>query len=70
MSRNSRPISLHSAMVIRRAQAQMEARRQAQPSQASPPVSRRVFSFPSLFGSRDSGSVNDGEEVQRTVRAA
>jgi len=69
MSRSSRPISLHSAMVLRRAQAEIEARRAASPPQ--PPVrSRSAFSFSSLFGSKSSISANDGEEVERMKRAA
>lgn len=71
MSRSSRPISLHSAMVIRRAQAQIEARRMATPSQ--PPARSRsasAFSFSSLFGSKSSIAANDFEEVERMERVA
>jgi hypothetical protein len=71
MSRSSRPISLRSAMVIRRAQAQIEARRSATASQS--PVRTRsasAFSFSSLFGSKSSMAANDLEEVERMQRVA
>lgn len=70
MSRTSRPISLQSAMVLRRAQAQQQQRREAQTAQQQPARSRSVFSFLSLFASKHSTASNDLEEVERMKRAA
>jgi len=69
MSRTSRPISLQSAMVLRRAQAQQQCR-EAQAAQQQPARSRSVFSFLSLFASKHSTASNDLEEVERMKRAA
>lgn len=70
MSRSSRPISLHSAMVLRRAQAQQQLRREAQAAQQQPAQSRPAFSFLSFFSSKSSTVSNDLEEVERMKRAA
>jgi hypothetical protein len=56
-------------MVLRRAQAEIEARRAASPPQPQA-RSRSAFSFSSLFGSKSSIAANDGEEVERMKRAA
>lgn len=70
MSRSSRPISLHSAMVLRRAQAQQQQRREAQVAQQQPAQSRSAFSFLSFFAPKSSVASNDLEEVERMKRAA
>jgi hypothetical protein len=70
MSRSSRPISLQSAIVIRRAQAEAQRRRE-QIVRSAPPARRSLFpaSLSSLFsGSKAAG--NDDQAIADLRRAA
>lgn len=69
MSRSSRPISLQSAMVIRRAQAQQLQRRQAQAA-VQPTPARSVFSLMSLFGPKSSSVEGEQVDAEPMKRAA
>lgn len=70
MSRSGRPVSLHSAMVIRRAQIERE-RRMAAPALASTsPQRREGFSLKSIFSWKGVTASNDAQPEEVRKRAA
>jgi hypothetical protein len=70
MSKSGRPVSLHSAMVIRRAQIERERRMAASAQSQASPQRREGFSLKSIFTWKGVSASNDAQPEEVRNRAA